>query len=97
MRVPWLRAAPIKAGINRRTTQPVLAGSHRLFERVRTDDEIAVPFPVTESVRSYAIIGVQHHLTFRGSTVVDVSPGPRVPRTYPTYQREHMGAVKARW
>lgn len=70
--------------------------SNRLvFSRLAAPCVITIIFPVRESTASYTVNANSdreqvYSCTFRGSTLVDISPKDADPRNYPLYLREHM-------
>lgn len=96
VRVPgWVRSSQVKAMVNDRLVQPGRAGAYLVFQGLTSRDEVQLEFPVSESVDEYTIAGMTYRLSFRGSTMVDISPRTQEPGTYPIFQREHMKAGKA--
>jgi len=97
VRMPgWLKTRNVKSTVNNKAAQPRQAGAYLVFQNLKKGDQIRLEFEVPESVQEYTIAGLKHRLFFRGSTLVDINPRMEVPGSYPTYQREHMRAAKAR-
>jgi hypothetical protein len=96
VRLPaWVRRADVKAVVNGRATRPGMSGARLIFQQLKPGDEIVLGFPVPLVTREYSIGGERYRLTFRGSTIVDISPRQDVPGMYPSYVREHMKTTRA--
>ena len=70
-------------------------GNRLVFSALSPGDTITLRFPVKESTASYTIAAhtpaeCAYTLTFRGSTLVDISPRDTSPTSYPLYERSHM-------
>jgi hypothetical protein len=95
LRIPaWLRSLPIDLLINGKHTQPVRAGNYLVFDGLKANDVIALRFDVPQSTQKYTIDGVEYTISFRGSTVTDITPRDSGPHSYPLYLRSDMRAGK---
>jgi hypothetical protein len=70
------------------------AGSFILVDDLKPGDEVLLEFPLREERASYtAASGTKdettYRCTFRGGTLVDISPRDDSPTSYPLYLREH--------
>jgi hypothetical protein len=96
VRIPgWVEVSRVRSFLNGRSARPVLAGRYELFEGLKPNDEIRLEFPVKEETDKYTIDGKEYRVTFRGGTVVDITPRDPNPKDYPLYQRDYMKADKA--
>src|SRR5262249_33303385 len=75
VRVPaWVESSNLKTFVNDRETKPSRVGNYLLFQQLKKGDELRLEFPVPATTDKYTIAGKQYTLTFRGSTLVDISP-----------------------
>jgi len=101
IRIPsWVDRSQLRSSVNERATSPVWLGNFILLENLKAKDTLAVQFPIKELTEHYTYRpssfgamsdiregGLPYTLTFRGNTLVDVSP--REDRGfYPIYQRD---------
>ena len=101
VRMPhWAGHEEIRAHVD---SKPVVAdwiGNRLLFRQLSTPCEITVGFPVRERTACYTVNANSdqeqvYTCTFRGSTLVDISPRDTDPRAYPLYLRDHLRKDKA--
>ena len=96
VRIPvWVETAQVKTFVNEKPVHPPLAGRRLVIDGLKPGDDIRLEFPVRETVDRYTIDGKEYKVTFRGSTVVNISPHAAVPNEYPLYLREDMRKDKA--
>lgn len=91
----WVNKNDISARINNRDVTYIRVGNYILFREVEPGDAITLEFPMYETEASYTAAyrtneEQTYHCTFRGSTLVDISPRDTQPTSYPLYLREHM-------
>ena len=107
----WVPPQAVRAGTKDRRLPPFWVGRYLVFAGVGPDEEITIEFPVTEETTEYTVPdGVQaqsesgtadqlprtrYTCTFRGSTLVDISPRDDAGSTFPIYRRDRMRAGKA--
>jgi hypothetical protein len=97
VRLPrWLHGKQVRSTVSGRAAQPAQAGAYLVFQQLKSNDEIRLEFPVAESADEYTIAGTRYRLSFRGSTIIDISPRAEAPATYPIFQRNYMMSGKAR-
>jgi hypothetical protein len=95
VRIPsWVRRDHLKSTVNGRSAEPISTGSHLVFRNLKPNDEIRIQFAVPASVDTYTIGGKRYTMTFRGSTLVDISPRENPPNTYPLYLRDSLKATQ---
>jgi hypothetical protein len=71
-----------------------------VFGGLKPLDVITLRFPVGEATARYTVNAQTDHArtytcTFRGSTLVDISPRDTSPTSYPLYLRDHLRADQA--
>lgn len=76
------------------------AGNYLLFEGLAPSEVVTITFPVSETTARYTVNArtpaeQAYTCTFRGATLVDVSPRDRSPTSYPLYQRDLLRKDKA--
>lgn len=98
----WIPRSELQTRVNGIAREGVRLGNYMLIDELKPGDTIALSFPVQESVATYTgnahrpggssskVRETQYRCTFRGSTIVDVSPRDEDPTTYPFYRRDHM-------
>ena len=96
VRIPeWVEADKIESFVNDHAVKPVPAEHYLLFERLKPGDQIRLQFPIRESTRTYTIAGKPYTVSFRASTVLDITPHDDSPKVYPMYRREYLKSDKA--
>ena len=71
-------------------------GNYAVFDVLKPADVITLRFPVVEETVSYTALArawrveTVYKCTFRGSTLVDISPRDDSPSSYPLYVRDGM-------
>ena len=104
VRIPgWVEIEKVTCQIERRslfgrkkkkTVSPPRYGNRLVLEHLKPKDKITLEFPVPEWTDQYTISGKKFTLTFKGSTVTDVSPR-ETGNYYQVYERDHFKANKA--
>jgi hypothetical protein len=100
VRLPyWIQRESVKCRVDGKPARPQSVGRYLIFENLHPESavgkEIALEFGVPGSVEKHTMAGKQYTLTFRGSTLVDISPRSTDPAKWQYYRREEMRAGKA--
>jgi len=80
--------------------EPLWAGNFLLVDELKPGDQVVLVFPIQETTASYTVASrtqdeCTYRCTFRGSTLVDISPRDDSPTSYPLYLRDHLRAEQA--
>ena len=100
VRIPvWVDRSKLQASVNGAGRKLSWVGAYVVFSDMKPGDKLQLDFPVVEeTVRLSAKTGEKEHttytITFRGNTVVDISPRNESPDVYPMYLRDHMKTAK---
>ena len=98
----WIPRHSLQTRVNGVAREGIRLGNYLTFDELQPGDTIALVFPIQESEATYTgnahrpgsssskVRETRYRCTFRGSTVVDISPRDEDPTTYPFYRREHM-------
>lgn len=102
VRIPsWIMRKEIRADVSGVPRPIARVGNYLVFDDLKPSDKINIEFPIRETTGRYtACAGIPkieqtYTCTFRGSTLVDISPRDDNPTSYPLYLREHMRKDKA--
>ena len=101
VRVPsWISRREIRADVDGRTAPLEWTGNFLLFDGLDGGELLTIIFPVKETTARYTVNArtpaeQAYTCTFRGSTLVDISPRDQSPTSYPLYQRDHLRKEKA--
>jgi hypothetical protein len=104
VRIPsWVNRRKIQASVNGSRRQAGWIGAYQVFDDLKPGDAVQIEFPVLQqTVHLTAKTGPKgpnqnttYAITFRGNTVVDITPRDQSPAAYPMYQRDAMKADKA--
>jgi len=96
VRIPyWLANGSIECRVNGETHSPPMSGNYLVFSDLEPSDTIQLAFDVPETTEKYTIGDRVYTLSFRGSTLVDITPRDENPRRYQYYRRQHMKAREA--
>lgn len=96
VRIPsWIAKKEIRSNINGIQCPGRWVGRYLVFDSLIPRDKVNIEFPIKETVSKYtAVSGTDdeqtYTCTFRGSTLVDISPRDESPSSYVLYQRDHM-------
>lgn len=96
VRIPsWVKISSMEIQVNDNRYKNHRIGNRILIDNLKGGDIVSLKFPVTESVSSYTINAntkdeTVYTCSFRGSTLIDISPRNDSPACYPLYQRDHM-------
>jgi hypothetical protein len=97
VRLPsWIDRRALRCEVDGQTRDPDWIGNRALFDDLGPESAITLLFPVPEQTTEYTWLA--HHwraqgivkCTFRGSTLVDISPRDDRMGSYPIYQRDHL-------
>jgi len=96
----WASRRQIRADVAGRTGPLVWAGNYLLFDGLQRGDLVTITFPVKETTARYTVNArtpaeQAYTCTFRGGTLVDISPRDLSPTSYPLYQRDPLRKEKA--
>jgi hypothetical protein len=96
LRIPaWVDRKQVRAAVNGAPADGEWIGN-RLFFEVRPQDEVTLQFPVPETTARYTVMSkvwkleATYTCTFRGSTLMDISPRDQAATSYPLYLRGHL-------
>jgi hypothetical protein len=101
VRIPsWVGRRELRADVSGKEAALDWIGNRVIFAGLQPADVITLRFPVRETTARYTVNAQTdkqqvYTCTFRGSTLVDISPRDTSPTSYPLYQREHLRADKA--
>ena len=96
IRMPtWVDPSSVSCRQNEQEASPYWVGRYMVFDPVRAKDMVTLEFPVAEVVEKHRLGEVEYTCTFRGSTLVDISPRDEAPTSYPFYLRDHLRADRA--
>ena len=96
MRIPcWVKRPEISADVSGAPRPLVWVGNYVVFDTLKPGDALTLIFPVEETSASYTVNArtaaeQTYACTFRGSTLVDISPRDTAPTSYPLYLRDHL-------
>lgn len=99
IRIPeWVNRRDLRAQVSG-TDRPLdFIGNYLVLEDVRPGDAAELTFPVKEFTCRYTVDAHTpdeqvYTCSFRGSTLVDISPRDEDPASYPLYLRDHLKAA----
>jgi len=101
VRVPsWVPRREIRADVAGQARPLAWAGNYLLFDGLQGGELLALAFPVKETAACYTVCARTpaeqvYTCTFRGGTLVDISPRDQSPTSYPLYQRDHLRKSQA--
>lgn len=95
IRIPsWVDRSKLAVQLNHQPASTFWAGNFVVVEGLKPGDAITLEFPVKEATEQYTYEGRKYTLSFRGNTLIDVSP--RDDRGfYPIYQRDGFKRAQA--
>jgi hypothetical protein len=96
----WVSRRQIRADIAGQTRALAWTGNYLVFDNLQRGDVLTITFPIKETTARYTVCArtpaeQAYACTFRGGTLVDISPRDSSPTSYPLYQREHLRKAKA--
>ena len=98
----WMPSHKLETHVNGAARAGVQLGGYLVFDELKPGDTLTLDFPLLESSATYTanahrpgsstskVRETRYTCTFRGGTVVDISPRDDDPTTYPFYLRDHM-------
>jgi DUF1680 family protein len=101
VRIPsWISRHQIRAEIAGQARTLAWTGNYLVFDNLQRGDLVTITFPIKETTARYTVCArtpaeQAYACTFRGSTLVDISPRDQSPTSYPLYQREPLRKDKA--
>ena len=101
VRIPsWVVRKEIRCHVSGTPHPCTWVGNYLLFDRLEPGAKIAIEFPIGERTARYTACSrtnmeQTYACTFRGSTLVEISPRDDSPTSYPLYLRDHMRKDKA--
>ena len=96
VRIPmWVDVNDVKSYVNSERVRVPHSGRYLVFDGLQKGSTIRLEFPNPEFKEHFWIAGKSHDVTFRGSTVLKVSPDMKDPMMIPLYQREQYKAATA--
>ena len=101
VRIPgWVDREKVQCWVERagnsakEAVTPPRYGNRLVFQDLKPKDKIILKFPVPIWTDQYTINEIKYSVTFKGSTVIDISPR-ETGEFYQLYQREHFKSDKA--
>jgi len=101
VRVPaWVARRELRLGVSDRPREHLWVGNFLFVDGLKPGDQVVLEFPIRETTASYTVASRTqdertYRCTFRGSTLVDISPRDESPTSYPLYLREHLRVDRA--
>ena len=101
VRIPaWVNRRELRASVRGQPRPFEWVGAYVVFDGLKAGDSLTLTFPVAETTERYTVNArtpaeQAYTCTFRGGTLVDISPRDDAPTNYPLYQRADMRAAKA--
>ena len=101
VRMPhWVRRPEVRADVAGVARGLSWVGNRVVFDDLAPEDTVTLTFPVEETTASYTVAArtameQTYACTFRGSTLVDISPRDEAPTSYPIYLRDHLRGDEA--
>jgi hypothetical protein len=96
VRIPsWVDRSTVAVTRNGGPVDTTPAGRYLIVSGLAPRDNVTLTFPVRTELDHYTIAGTRYTVTFRGSTVVDISPRYDGPHSYPLYLRSALLAKSA--
>ena len=95
----WIDRRGLRCDVDGTERDPVRVGPYLLFDDLRPGSIVTMQFPVPEETTDYTWMArhwrseAKVKCTFRGSTLVDISPRDDALGSYPIYQRDHLKAA----
>lgn len=96
LRLPsWVDPRALRAEVNGTPCQPGRIGRYLDFRDLPPGALVNLTFGLAETTTTYTVnaqtaLEQQYTCTFRGSTLVDITPRDQAPTSYPLYQRAHL-------
>jgi hypothetical protein len=97
VRIPyWAVRNQVKCLVDDQAVRPAWTGNRLRFDGLKTaagkrpGSVIRIEFPVPAATERHTVLGREYTLTFRGSTLVDISPRDTTTGRYRYYLRDEM-------
>jgi len=96
VRIPsWVSRRELSADVSGKETALDWIGNRVVFGGLQPADVVTLRFPIRETTARYTVNAQTdkekaYTCTFRGSTLVDISPRDESPTAYPLYRRGHL-------
>lgn len=96
VRIPyWVDRHELRAEVSGQNAPLDWIGNYIVLGGLKPADTITLKFPIKETTAKYTVNANTdqaqvYTCTFRGSTLVDISPRDTTPTSYPLYQRDHL-------
>ncbi len=96
VRIPfWVDRQEIRVQVGGTDRRLDWLGNSLVLDDLQPGDEVTLTFPIRETSASYTVNAQSpaeevYTCTFRGSTLVDISPRDPSPTMYPFYLRDHL-------
>ncbi|MEW6753949.1 MAG: hypothetical protein AB1505_23655 [Candidatus Latescibacterota bacterium] len=101
VRLPyWLDRTRVECSVDGQAVRPALAGNLLLLGGLRRrhggrgGSLVRLEFPLPATTEKHTVLGGEHTLTFRGSTLVDLAPRDTTPGRYRYYLRDGLKAAR---
>jgi hypothetical protein len=101
VRIPsWVSRREVRAEVAGKVCSLNWVGNYLVFDNLQGSNLITLTFPIKETTARYTVNArtpaeQAYTCTFRGGTLVDISPRDQSPTSYPFYQRQHLRQTKA--
>jgi hypothetical protein len=103
VRIPyWVSREKVTCFVDDQKVRAAWAGNRLRFDGLRAaasgkrpGSVIRIEFPVPTAAEKHTVLGTEYTLTFRGSTLVDITPRDTTPGRYRYYLRDCYKADKA--
>lgn len=101
VRIPyWVVKKDLKITINGNSCEKEWICNYLVLNDLNPGDTVIVEFPIYETTARYTVNHrtkdeIQYKCTFRGSSLIDITPRDNDPHSYPLYQRDFMKKDKA--
>jgi hypothetical protein len=99
VRIPyWVAQEKVTCFVDDQEVRPVYAGNRLRFDGLRAAGDkgpgsvVRIEFPVPTATEKHTVQGKEYTLTFRGSTLVDITPRDTTPGRYRYYRRDRYKA-----
>ncbi len=96
VRIPgWLAMDEVMFFVNDQPADPARLEHRVILNGLEAGDVIRLEFPIEERTEKVYMNGMSYTLTFRGPTLIEISPRNTEQDIFPTYEREHLKSKTA--
>jgi hypothetical protein len=101
VRIPsWVNRQRLRSSVNGTPRQAGWIGAYQVFDDLKPGDAVQIEFPVLQqtvhlTAKTADKQNTTYAITFRGNTVVDITPRDQSPSAYPMYLRDSMKVDRA--